>query len=350
MKLIQHPEYRRIYVADMEAAQRCQEAIAAWRARNDAIDEPEYALRWTYASARSFVSDLSRLFQEYNRVIWNTFHYCRECGGQCCVADAPDARTFDLLAVALLDRSIPTLPENITARDRDCVYLLNRRCSWPDEWRILKCWSFFCLGVGPWQAGASFSQLRGAMGAELGRVVHKLLPDPLRRYEAVRGVILSDSLDEPLVFNENLQHALFEIFVVPFNARYSVLSCSERAKSKHLAPTSLLLDDAVSAFITEAVEEICASPPPVPVELDTTPDRLLADLETLQWIVEGHPSQGTKMLREIASRYTSAPPPRPGEDPSIWYRVRDLLAHLGWYCQVDEATRKKAEQHDTTTS
>lgn len=180
MKLIMHPEFASVYQQNQYISQRCRQAIAQWRMRNDPISVPTYSLHWTYASAQAFTRALSLLFQAYNRILWHNFHYCRQCGGQCCVADASSVRLFDQLAIALLDCSAPTLPETITATGRQCIYLSHGQCSWPDEWRTIKCWSFYCLGVGPRKPGSSISTLRGAITTELQQLVRTQLPPETR--------------------------------------------------------------------------------------------------------------------------------------------------------------------------
>ena len=206
MRLTQHPEYQRVYLNNNEVALRCQLAIESWKMNNNVVVVPDYELDWTYESAQSFVSSLSQLFQAYNDVLWNKFHYCRRCGGQCCVVDASNVRAFDLLAIALLDLPTPVLANPITANERECIYLSNRRCTWPDKWRTIKCWSFYCLGVGPRKPDDSVGKLYAAITTELQQVVRSHLPDQLLKYETVHGVSLTDYLDDPVRFSDELHN------------------------------------------------------------------------------------------------------------------------------------------------
>jgi hypothetical protein len=335
MKLAKHTEYQSVYVTNNAAFERCREAIVRWRVSNDTLVVPYYALNWTYGSARAFVSALSQLFQAYNHVLWQTFHYCQQCGGQCCVAGASYAPAFDMLALALLDHSVPILPENITARERECIYLAHRRCSWPEEWRTIKCWSFYCLGPVTWQAGVTRIEMYRPIIAELQRVVCALLPTELRVYEIVHNLSLADSLDDPIKFSEVLHQALFEIFVGPLNEVHPFLETPENG-ALHASGTvqdinvsdSFLFSENVSAFITEVVERACEFPPQVPEDLDISVEQLLEDLELLLWIIEGRPSHTQRLLTEIAQRYINAPAPEKGAEPSVWYCVRDAVAQL----------------------
>nr|BBH87405.1 hypothetical protein KTC_21560 [Thermosporothrix sp. COM3] len=329
MKLSQHVEYQPVYLANKAAFERCRAVVAQWKTTNATLTVPGYPLQWNYETARAFIQELSHMYLEYNRVLWNTFHYCRQCGGQCCIAGGSHVRPFDLLAVAFLDRSIPLLSEHITAHRHQCIYLSRQRCSWPDEWRTIKCWSFYCLGGGPWHLGSSLHALRAPIIAELQRVVRAALPAPLRTYEAVHQISFAEYLDDPLHFAEKLQQALFEIFVSPLNEMYPFLDPQsidghrlERLRS------GLLLDERVAAFLAEATEQIDERPPEVPEGLDISPAQLLADLETLMWIVEGHPAHERQLLSDLHLRYATAPAPEAGEEPTIWYRMRDTLLYL----------------------
>ena len=303
MKLTQHPEYQRLYVPNGDMAVRCQEAVARWKVNNDIIDVPELGFQWKYESAQAFIQQLSQLFQAYNQVLWKTFHYCRECGGQCCVVDASNVRTFDLLAIALLDVQAPVLPTSITARERECIYLLNHRCSWPEAWRTIKCWSFYCLGVGPRKPDDSVGKLYTAITRELQYVVRKHLPYQLQQYELVRSVLLTDYLDDPVRFSDELHVALEEIFVNPLAKQYLIVDIHN---SPH--PTDKLENadydvDEVLATIAEVAEQVSEYPLTLLTQTRISPEQVLADLETLQWIIEGHPSQSRQMVQDMYTHY-----------------------------------------------
>lgn len=307
MKLTRHPEYQHVYVSNGDAAARCQEAVAAWKINSDTIDVPDYALQWTYESAQTFVQQLSQLFQAYNQVLWKTFHYCRECGGQCCVVDASNVRAFDLLAIALLDLQAPVLPTNITARERECIYLMNHRCSWPEAWRTIKCWSFYCLGVSPRQPDDSIGKLYIAITRELQHIVCKHLPNQLRQYEHVHGVLLTDYLDDPVRFSDKLHIALDEIFIAPLAKRYPIIDIQERQHS-FIDGTEHVSDgiDEILATIADVAEQVSEYPISLLTTLRISPEQVLSDLESLQWIVEGHPSNSQQMLQDIYGRYADS--------------------------------------------
>jgi transposase-like protein len=81
-------------------------------------------------------------------------------------------------------------------------------------------------------------------------------------------------------------------------------------------------------FIAKTAERILSKPPAVPEGLDVSPEQLLADLETLEWIMLGHPGQGEQLLREMFLRYSQALSPKKGRRATIWYRMRNHVLHL----------------------
>ena len=306
MRLSQHPEYTK-YLQDQETIERCRQAVAAWRTGGEPIWADKYELCWTYERASAFVRSLVRMFQAYNRVLWEQFPYCRACGGGCCVLDASHVGPFDGIALALLDLSPPPLPEAVTARERECVYLSGQRCVLPVEWRTIKCWSFYCLG-GRWDPGQSLGEHHGALARALKGVVSVLLPEELRRYEQVRGQTLIAHLDDPTDLAQALNDALFEILVEPLHARYPLLDeaqAQDAAGQGDVPP----IEEEVLAFVAQAMEQLYKSAPSALEGLPVSPDHLLADLELLEWIVVGQPANQVRLLSEMHDRYAVLPAP-----------------------------------------
>jgi transposase-like protein len=81
-------------------------------------------------------------------------------------------------------------------------------------------------------------------------------------------------------------------------------------------------------FVAKTATRILQQPPSVPEELDVTPEQLLADLESLEWIIVGHPEHGAKLLGEMYSRYAMAPAPPRGKRATLWYRMRNRILRL----------------------
>ncbi len=81
-------------------------------------------------------------------------------------------------------------------------------------------------------------------------------------------------------------------------------------------------------FVSKAAQQVMHRPPPVPRELSITSEQLLEDLQTLEWMMLGHPEHGPRLLEEMYDRYSHAPPPRKGTRATIWYRMRNRVLHL----------------------
>jgi hypothetical protein len=228
MQLTQHPQYR-TYVRDRETDQRCREAVAAWRASQEPIVVERCSLRWTFERAQTFARDLSYLAQEYNRILWERFPYCRQCGGTCCRVDASQVDVRDSILLALLGQSLPELPAEIEATAQDCIYRTSEGCAWPVEWKPLTCWVYYCLGQSgqqghqPWEPIDPSDERYAPIVERLTWVVLDFLPDALRRYEEAWNDPLDVYLGDPFDFADAVSDALFLVLVAPFDDRYPMI-------------------------------------------------------------------------------------------------------------------------------
>lgn len=82
--------------------------------------------------------------------------------------------------------------------------------------------------------------------------------------------------------------------------------------------------DRVAELTTQALE----NPDPIPSPMTGSTEQLVADLQTVQRIIEGHPHDGAQQLAGLYERYCFAPAPREGETATMWYRTRLLALHL----------------------
>jgi hypothetical protein len=248
------------------------------------------------------------------------------------VLDASHVGPFDGIALALLDLPLPALPQTISTDERGCVYLEGWKCALPAQWRTIKCWSFYCLG-GRWSPGASLGEHHGALAEALKGVVLEHLPEELRRYEQIRGESLIAHLDDPTDFAQALDDALFEIFVEPLHARYPFLvgTLAEQAACQEGAPS---IEEDVLAFVAQATEQTFESAPADWEGLSTSPEQLLADLELLEWIAVGRPSNQVQLLEEMRGRYAALPASRGREQPALERQLLDQVAAL-----LDAASR-----------
>lgn len=67
---------------------------------------------------------------------------------------------------------------------------------------------------------------------------------------------------------------------------------------------------------------------PIPEGVDSSPERLLDDLEFLQWLVRARPADGEERLEEFYDRYKAVPRPKVGQRHTVWYRMRMLITRL----------------------
>lgn len=81
-------------------------------------------------------------------------------------------------------------------------------------------------------------------------------------------------------------------------------------------------------FVAQTAERILANPPPVPAELNLTPEQLLEDLAMLEWVMLGQPEQAPEILAELYDRYARAPSPQKGKRATVWYRMRNHILRL----------------------
>jgi transposase-like protein len=84
----------------------------------------------------------------------------------------------------------------------------------------------------------------------------------------------------------------------------------------------------VAHLVGQLGERALNHPEPVPEGLNLSLAQFLDDLEYFQLLVALRPTDGAQQLWQLYRRYRAAPPPRPGERASMWYRFR--LAVQRW--------------------
>ena len=200
-----------------------------------------------------------------------------------------------------------------------CIYLTPQGCSWPAAWRPIKCATFYCLGSGDWRLDAADARYEEITEA-LRRAVAHHLPAVAQHVELDEGELL-DLLPDPVAFAGALAEWLDETLVAALRARYPALLPEEAAGTSQDGDSTT---DAL-AFIAEAVDALHDAAP-APDGLSA--DQLLADLETLEWVLLGRPEQGEALLAQMAERYEIARPPATDDSPTIWYRMREQVEDL----------------------
>ncbi|NLE45189.1 MAG: hypothetical protein GX620_10745 [Chloroflexi bacterium] len=377
MRLTQHPECARYIGAGALVAQ-AKRSISAWRASGKPFTAGSHLPCWHVGDAEALVKSLADMFGEYNRVMWECFPYCRHCDGGCCVPDASRVGRFDAIALALLDISLPDLSEDIAASERRCIYHTPTGCTWPAGWHNIKCWSFYCLGDlsasvdGGSNQGSSIWERQAALTHELAHVVQSSLPDVLRDHERASDDALVAHLSDPVDFAQALDRALDEVFVQPFVAWYPLDGVLEADERTALAQESAIwtgrdasvegdwigalleLADAgvavvasgsssscdVRCAVRDGIMEFVAG---LMTELDEVDigegssgfgislDQLLADLEALEWSVQGFPGNGAQQLAVVYGHYVTVSPPAAGERPALGYRMGQQVRNLWRY-------------------
>ncbi|MEA4909240.1 MAG: hypothetical protein GYA17_05170 [Chloroflexi bacterium] len=223
MNVSQHPEYDH-YLETKRKANPYFTAVEAWRNSGKTISVPEYNLEWNVDSAQDFILKLAGLFQKYNQVIWDDFHFCRVCQGRCCVQGASSVEPFDWLALALVNEPFPVLPPDHPAEEKRCIYLQDQRCSWPENWRTFRCWTYYCLGpmhviqkvCGKRDPGECYAELAGA----LAQCVLAYLPMELRQFEMKKRISFSKKVDSPTAFAYAINEAVTDLLLHPFELAY----------------------------------------------------------------------------------------------------------------------------------
>lgn len=291
MNLTQHPEYAK-YLKDQDTTDAMRTALPLWIVENVGAGQ----------ALETAVFQLIALFQEYNRVMWQEHPFCQMCLGGCCVVGASEVAPIDAAALAILGHVIPVLPAQTHHTERACIYLGEHGCSWPANWRPLKCMTFFSLGSGDWQLDSSdarYSRLTEALQA----ILDKYLPDIMSNMLKID----TNDLADPILFNSILSHQLTKQFLPddmnPDNGRSEI---------PFIDPTATAL-----LAIATLLDQILANPP-------ANLDQLLLDIEQFEWVITGHPTKENELLVEINGRYLAYT----SENPTSMQFSQDIEHYL----------------------
>lgn len=80
--------------------------------------------------------------------------------------------------------------------------------------------------------------------------------------------------------------------------------------------------------LTESIEQQLQRKEPLPPDVDSSRERLVQDLETLQQLVRTRPEDTSRQLERLYHRYKAAPVPKKGQRHTVWYRTRTLITRL----------------------
>ncbi|KAA3656173.1 MAG: hypothetical protein DWQ04_31860 [Chloroflexi bacterium] len=280
MNLLKHPEYKK-YLADRELVDAVRAALVAWMDGNEAAGD----------GLKTAVSHLTTLFQKYNQVMWQAYPFCRMCLGGCCVVGASEVTPIDVAALTVLGHDLPVLPEQTHHDERACVYLGEQGCTWPADWRPLKCMTFFSLGSGDWQL-ESADEDYGRLTQALQAIFEKYLPTILGEDHAIDVRTLVD----PIQFAPMLSRALADVYLPEGMGGEN--GYFGGAQYRRLPTTDADPISSALMFIAEVIEQIVENP-------NKDDDTLLADLEQFEWILTGQPSKLKGMLGVLNGRYAT---------------------------------------------
>jgi len=80
--------------------------------------------------------------------------------------------------------------------------------------------------------------------------------------------------------------------------------------------------------LAESIKEQLKRKEPLPEGVDSSPEGLQEDLETLRDLVRARPRDGSEQLEAMYHRYKAAPTPKKGQRHTVWYRMRMLITRL----------------------
>jgi len=303
MQLAGHPQYQ-AYLCQWASYGCCRRAMESWRANQQPLPLAWIDFSWTPERAEKFFRSLSNLLLEYNRVLWEFFPYCQSCRGGCCNAEGACIQPMDLLALAVLAEPFPVQAAERRVMTTSCIYRNGNGCNWPPAWRTLKCWLFYCLGPPSNQECLQNDRsglLRDGYEQAAGKLLPSVesgLPDEMRLYEQVTGRQITGFLADPLSFAEELSRGLYTLFVAPFDRYFHVFDQDQTGWFSEELSVRFISKDMVWNSVSEILEMTDDALPE-----GEERDRLLSDVETLEWIILGHPENSKKLLEELRIRY-----------------------------------------------
>ncbi|MBN1138050.1 MAG: hypothetical protein JXM73_15790, partial [Anaerolineae bacterium] len=88
------------------------------------------------------------------------------------------------------------------------------------------------------------------------------------------------------------------------------------------------IEEEVLAFVAQAMERLFESPSSATLAPGISSDQLLADLELLEWIVAGQPSNRVQLLSDMRDRYAARPAPGGREQLALERQLLDRVVAL----------------------
>ena len=152
-------------------------------------------------------------------------------------------------------------------------------------------------------------------------------------------VVVDDESGELLgldiIVSENGEEVLEVIRDVVEEVEADVIVSDDHGAYKEVATELGLEHQICRSHVKRNVEELAKSigeqlkkKEPLPEGVDSSPERLRADLESLQELVGKRPANALDQLEQLYHRYKAAPGSKKGQKHSAWYRTRMLVTRL----------------------
>jgi transposase-like protein len=152
-------------------------------------------------------------------------------------------------------------------------------------------------------------------------------------------VVVDDESGELLgldiIVSENSEEVLEVIRDVAEDVEADVIVSDDHGAYKEVA-TELGLEHQICRShakrnvdeLAESIQEQLKKKEPLPKGVDSSPEDLVGDLESLQELIRERPEDALDHLEALYHRYKAAPVPKKGQRHTVWYRTRMLVTRL----------------------
>jgi len=152
-------------------------------------------------------------------------------------------------------------------------------------------------------------------------------------------VVVDDDSGELLgldiIVSENSDEVLEVIRDVAEDVEAEVIVSDDHGAYKEVATELGLEQQICRSHVKRNVDELAASiqaqlekKEVLPKGVDSSPEKLVQDLASLQELIRERPEDALEQLEELYHRYKAAPVPKKGQRHTVWYRTRMLVTRL----------------------
>ena len=152
-------------------------------------------------------------------------------------------------------------------------------------------------------------------------------------------VVVDDESGELLgldiIVSENGEEVLDIIRDVAEDVEADVIVSDDHGAYKEAAITLGLEHQICRSHVKRNVDELAESiqgqlkkKEPLPEGVESSPESLVEDLESVQELIRERPEDAIDRLEKLYHRYKAAPVPKKGQRHTVWYRTRMLVTRL----------------------